>query len=231
MDRHRAAAAAVLLFVIHPPARARTDPLWEKAVAQAALAGQWAPAVMELTAERVRGGQRERSRVRQRLTGWRQGKPVYASIQVEPLLEPGQQARGGFDMAVVATVADELLKPGTPVRRLDHQTVNGKKATLFEAGQPDGPANAKLKLWVDPASGVAHQLETTMHGPLTVEARMLTVYKPHPQAGSLPQRFDLRMNVLVPFAGAQINVVGDMDGWVRRPAETGQSAAAILRTD
>jgi hypothetical protein len=65
-------------------------------------------------------------------------------------------------------------------------------------------------------------METTMHGALTMDASMLTVSKPHPDAGSLPERFELRIKVLLPFAGSTTDVAGEMDGWVRRPVETKQ---------
>lgn len=219
MERNLIAAAATVLFFIGTVAQAQTDPLWGKALAQAAQVRQWEPGALQLTADSIRGGSNMHAQVRQRLIGWDKGEPVYESVQITPPPAQGSQPKGVFDTKIIRKASDELLKPDSKARRIDNQLLQGKSWTLFEAEQSDGPMDVKLRLWVDPASGVAHQMETTMHGALTMDASMLTVYKPHSDTGSLPERFELRIKVLLPFAGTTTNIVGEMDDWVRRPVD------------
>lgn len=222
MERNLIAAATTVLFLIGTVAQAQTDPLWEKALAQAAQVRQWEPGALQLTADSIRGGNSKHAQVRQRLIGWNKGEPVYESVQITPPPAQGSKPKGVFDTKIIRKASDELLKPDSKARRIDNQLLAGKTWTLFEAEQSDGPMDVKLRLWVDPASGVAHRMETTMHGALTMDAGMLTVYKPHPDAGSLPERFELRLKVLLPFAGSTTDIVGEMDGWVRRPVDAQQ---------
>jgi hypothetical protein len=151
-----------------------------------------------------------------------EGRAGLRAIQLAPAAAQGSQIKGVFDTKIFRKASEELLRPDSKPRRIDNQLLQGKSWTLFEAEQSDGPMAVKLRLWVDPASGVAHRMETTIHGALTMDASMLTVYKPHPDAGSLPERFELRIKVLLPFAGSTTDIAGEMGGWVRRPVETKQ---------
>lgn len=232
MKRYAAVASSVVAAIsislsVALPAWAQADPLWEKAVAHAAQIKKWAPGEVQLLAEGTGEGKTERTRVRQRLTGWEQGNPVYETIQIEPPLEAGKKAgKSQFDMKGIGELSEELLRSNAKVRRRDNQPLHGKSWTLFEVDQSKGPMDVTVRLWVDPASGVAHRMETRARGTMMMDMSLLTAYRPHPQAGSLPSRFDFRMKVLVPFVDATVKIASDMERWVPRPAEAAQGSAA-----
>lgn len=219
--------ALTLSFSLALPARAQTDPLWEKAVLQAAQMKKWAPGEVQLMAEGTGDGKLERTRVRQRLTGWEKGDPVYETTQIEPPPKAGEKpGKSQFDMKGIGEISEDLLRSNAKVRRRDNQPLHGKSWTLFEVDQSKGPMDVSVRLWVDPATGVAHQMETKAHGTMMMDMSLLTAYRPHPQAGSLPSRFDFRMKVLVPFVDATVNIASDMDRWVPRPADAGKGGAS-----
>ncbi|MDB5752143.1 MAG: hypothetical protein JWP65_2564 [Ramlibacter sp.] len=227
MKPYAAAFAVVCLSLVLPAqGQAQTDPLWEKAVAHAAQMKKWAPGEVQLLAEGRADGKIDRTRVRQRLTGWDKGNPVYETTQIEPPPEAGKKpGKSEFDMKGIGEATESLLRTDARVRRRDNQPLHGKSWTLFEVAQSKGPMDVNVRLWVDPATGVAHQMESTMHGTMMMDMSLLTAYRPHPQAGSLPSRFDFRMKVLVPFVDATVKIASDMERWVPRPAEAGQGAA------
>ena len=235
MSRFPAAVAAACMALsvqahAQGQALAQPDPLWQKAVAQAGQMKKWAPAEVQLLTEGTGDGKLERTRVRQRLTGWEGGNPVYETIQIEPPLAAGEKpGKSEFDMKGIGEATDSLLRLDARVLRRDRQPLHGKSWTLFEVEQSKGPMDVKVRLWVDPATGVAHQMESTMHGAMMMDMRLLTAYRPHPQAGSLPSRFDFRRQVLVPFVDASVKIASDMERWVPRPASAGQGKAAPAR--
>ncbi|MFC5462041.1 hypothetical protein [Massilia niabensis] len=223
-------AAVCLSLSLAAPSQAQADPLWEKAVLQAAQMKKWAPGEVQLVAEGTADGKAERTRVRQRLTGWEKGDPVYETTQIEPPPEAGKKpGKSQFDMKGIGEMSEELLRSDAKVRRRDNQRLHGKSWTLFEVDQSKGPMDIKVRLWVDPATGVAHQMETTAHGTMMMDMSLLTAYRPHPKAGSLPARFDFRMKVLVPFVDAGVKIASDMERWVPRPADTAPGGAGAAR--
>lgn len=233
---HRRHTLAVLILVSGLAgaglARAQPDPLWEKTLAQVAQTKKWAPGEVMLTVDGVGEGKTERTRTRQRLSGWEGSNPVYESVQIEPPPASGKQpGKSQFDMTGIGEATDELLRIDTKVRRTDNQALHGRSWTLFEAAQSKGPMDVTVKIWVDPLTGTPHRMESTVHGTLMMDMVLRTDYRPHRQAGSLPERFDFRMKVLVPFTDARVNIVSEMDKWQLRPLDAGAkpSAAAAVK--
>lgn len=220
MKLYAAFAAVCLSVSLSAQAQAQPDPLWEKALAHAAQMKKWAPGEVRLLADSTAEGKRDRTRVHQRLSGWDKGNPVYETTQIEPPPEAGKQpGKSEFDMKGIGEATESLLRLDAKVRRRDNQPLHGKSWTLFEVAQSKGPMDVNVRLWVDPATGVAHQMESTVHGTMMMDMNLVTAYRPHPQAGSLPSRFDFRMNVLVPFVDATVKIASDMERWVLRPVE------------
>lgn len=214
------AAFAALCLSVSLSAQAQPDPLWEKTLAHAAQMKKWAPGEVRLLAESTAEGKNDRTRVQQRLTGWDKGNPVYETTQIEPPPEAGKKpGKSEFDMKGIGEATESLLRLDAKVRRRDNQPLHGKSWTLFEVAQSKGPMDVNVRLWVDPATGVAHQMESTVYGTMMMDMNLVTAYRPHPQAGSLPSRFDFRMKVLVPFVDATVKIASDMERWVPRPAE------------
>lgn len=210
---------AVPAFLSALPASAEVvDPLWSKTLAHAALVKTWAPEDKELSVDTTKDARHESFKTRSHLKAWEKGKPVYDSVQVEP--KPGSgnpAAKRKGEMPDVTAMTDALMRPNAPVRRTEGQPLHGKTWTLFEVAESDGPGEMAIKLWVDPQTGVAHQVESKVHGPMMFDAVMTTDYAPHPRAGSLPQRMDLQLKVLMPFKKSTVHVAGSMDNWIRRP--------------
>jgi hypothetical protein len=210
-------ALAALSFAL--PLQAQTvDPLWTKTLARAALVKKWAPEDKLTSIDAAGEGKHEIFKTKAHMKGWEKGAPLYDEVQLEPKLDPGKapgKAKGA--MPDGSSMSDELMRPNAAVKRADGQLLHGKTWTLFQVTQSDGPAEVTLKLWVDPLTGAAHQVESKVHATLMLDALLTTSYAPHPLAGSLPERTDLQLKVLVPFKKASANIVSTMSNWIPRP--------------
>ncbi len=211
-----AVAIAALSFILPLHAQA-VDPLWTKTLAHAALLKKWAPEDKVLNVDAVGEGKHERSKVKAHLKGWDKGKPVYDTVQVEPKPEPGKSTKGASEMSDATNMGSDLMKPDAPVKRTDNQPLHGQNWTIFDVADSKGPIDVTLRMWVDPVTGVAHYAETKIHGTLMFDMVLATIYAPHKVAGSLPERSDFKLKVLIPFVDATVNIVSRMDNWVARP--------------
>ena len=212
-------AALALAFSFALPSGAQTvDPLWTKTLAHAALVKKWAPEDTATKVDAIAEGKRENARTKSHLKGWENGKPVYDTVQIEPPPDTGKPtSKGKNEMSDAASMGENLMRPDAPVRRTDGQQLHGKSWTIFDVAESKGPMDVSVRLWVDPVTGVAHQVESKVHGTLMFDMFMTTAYAPHRQAGSLPERSDFKIKVLVPFVDAKVNIVRSMDNWIPRP--------------
>ncbi len=218
MKPFKLAAFAIAALSLAFPLHAQTvDPLWSKTLAHAALMKKWAPEEKNLRIDTSGDDKTERVKVRARLKGWENGKPVYDTVQIEPKPEPGKSAKGTSEMNDASTMGDELMRMNAPVKRTDGQLLHGKSWTMFDVAESKGPVNVAVRLWVDPVSGVPHQVESKIRGTLMFDMFLATTYVPHKVAGSVPERSDFRLKVLVPFVDAKVNILSSMDNWVPRP--------------
>jgi hypothetical protein len=218
MNPFKLAALAIAGLSFALPLQAQTaDPLWTKALAHAALVKKWAPEEKNLRIDAVSDDKHERTKVKARLKGWENGKPVYETVQIEPKPESGKSAKGQSEMNEAGNLGDELMRANAPVKRTDGQVLHGKSWTMFDVAESKGPVDVSVRLWVDPVTGVAHHVESKIRGTLMFDMFLATTYAPHKQAGSLPERSDFRLKVLVPFVDAKVNIVSSMDNWIPRP--------------
>jgi hypothetical protein len=213
------AALAIAAFSFASPLHAQTvDPLWTKTLAHAALVKKWAPEDKTMTVDAVAEDKHDRSKTKSHLKGWEKGMPVYDTVQIEPKREEGKDsAKGKKAMGDAGNLGDELMRPNAPVKRTDGQLLHGKSWTVFDVAESKGPIDVSVRLWVDPSTGVAHQVESKVHGTLMFDMFLTTEYAPHKQAGSLPERSDFKLKVLVPLVDAKVNIVNRMDNWIARP--------------
>lgn len=218
MKPFRLAALVIAGLSLTFPLQAQTvDPLWTRTLAHAALVKKWAPEHKTMNVDAVSEGKHDRAKVRARLKGWENGKPVYESVQVEPKPEPGKSSKSHSEMNDATNMSDELMRPNAPVKRTDGQLLHGKSWTMFDVAESKGPVDVSVRLWVDPVTGVAHQVESKIRGTLMFDMFLATSYVPHPIAGSVPERSEFRLKVLVPFVDAKVNIVSSMDDWIPRP--------------
>ncbi|MDB5936725.1 MAG: hypothetical protein JWQ01_4069 [Massilia sp.] len=210
--------AAIAALMLGLPLHAQTvDPLWTKTLAHSALVKKWAAADKTMNVDAVADDKHDRAKVKSHLTGWDKGKPVYETVQVEPKPEPGKSPKGPNEMSNAINMSDDLMRPNAPVRRTDGQLLHGQSWTRFDVAESKGPVDVSVRLWVDPVTGVAHQVESKIRGTLMFDMFLATTYAPHKTAGSLPERSDFKLKVLVPFVDATVNIASRMDNWVPRP--------------
>ena len=219
MKPFKLAAIAFAVFSFALPLHAQTvDPLWTKTLAHGALVRKWAPEDTAMHVDVIAEGKHEWAKTKSHLTGWENGKPVYDTVQIAPKPEAGKPpAKGKNEMADASNMGEKLMRADAPVRRTDGQVLHGKSWTTFDVAESKGPVDVSIRLWVDPLTGVAHQVESKVHGTLMFDMFLTTAYAPHKQAGSLPERTDFKLKVLVPFVDANVKIGGTMDNWTPRP--------------
>lgn len=213
------AVLALAALSLSLPAIAETvDPLWLKTLAYAEQAKKWAPEDTTISVDAIADGKHDKAKTRSRLKGWEKGKPVYDTVQIEPRPESGKpSSKGKTEMTDATNMGAQLMRMDAPVRRSDGQLLHGKRWTTFDVAESKGPMDISVRVWVDPATGIIYQSESKVHGMLMFDLFLTTMYAAHPQAGSLPERLEFKMNVLVPFADAKVNIVSNMDHWIPRP--------------
>lgn len=212
-----ALAIAILSFAL--PLHAETvDPLWAKTVAHAELVKKWVPIDKVTVVDAVEDDKHEKVKTKSHLKGWENGKSVYDTVQVEPKADAGKTAgKGKNESNDASNMTAGLMRLNAAVRRTDGQQLHGKTWTIFDVAESKGPIDVSARLWVDPVTGVAHQVESKLHGTLMFDMFMTTEYAPHPTAGSLPERMDFKIKVLVPFVDVKVDIVSRMDNWTPRP--------------
>ena len=219
MKPFKFAALTLVAISFALPASAQTvDPLWTKTLAHSALVKKWAPEDATMTVDALADGKHDKAKTRSHLKGWEKGKPVYDTVQIEPKPEAGKApAKASSEMTDATNMADQLMRANAPVRRADGQLLHGKSWTTFDVSESKGPVDIGVRVWVDAVTGIIHQTESKVHGTMMFDLFLTTSYAPHPQAGSLPDRIEFRMKVLVPFTDARVNIVSSMDNWIARP--------------
>ncbi|HEU4372487.1 MAG TPA: hypothetical protein VFS02_03305 [Telluria sp.] len=219
MNPFKLAAIAIAAISFAPPLHAETvDPLWAKTLAHADLVKKWAPADKVTVVDSVDDEKQERVKTKSHLKGWEKGKPVYDTVQVEPKVDAGKSAgKGKNEVNDASNMSDDLMRMDAPVRRTDGQRLHGKTWTTFDVAESKGPVDVSLRVWVDPVTGVAHQTVSKIHGTLMFDMLMTTEYAPHPKVGSLPERMNFKIKVLIPFVDAKVDIVSRMDNWIPRP--------------
>lgn len=219
MKTFKLAALAIAAISFALPLRAQSvDPLWAKTVAHSDLVKQWAPGDKVTIVDATDDEKHEKVKTKSHLKGWENGKPVYDTVQVEPKADAGKTAgKGKNEINDASNMSNGLMRLNAPVRRTDGQQLDGKTWTRFDVAESKGPIDVSVRLWVDPLTGVAHQVESKLHGTMMFDMFMTTQYAPHPKAGSLPERMDFKIKILIPFVDAKVDIVSRMDNWIPRP--------------
>ncbi|MET0855506.1 MAG: hypothetical protein ABWY27_02040, partial [Telluria sp.] len=133
MKPFKLAAFALAALSLALPLQAQTvDPLWTKTLAHSALVKKWAPEEKTMRIDASGDDKNERVKVRARLKGWDNGKPVYDTVQIEPKPEPGKSSKGQTEMNDANNMTDELMRMNAPVKRTDGQVLHGKSWTMFD---------------------------------------------------------------------------------------------------
>lgn len=213
-----AAVALASLFVL-PLQAANVDPLWAKVVAQTEETKKWAAQDIDMTVDGDDGSESKKAKTHSQLTGWENGKPLYKTTRIEPAPDASKKSSDTSTDQVdkMSVMTDGLFKNDTPVVRKDGQQFEGKPATLFVVDQSKGPADLKMQVWVDPASGNIFKIHTYAHVTLIMDMNMIISYKPHASGIHLQNKTDLKIDVLVPFKNARVVISNTATNWVKRP--------------
>lgn len=218
MNPFKLAALAIASISLALPLHAETvDPLWTKTLEHAALVKKWAPTDRVTVVDALDDEKHEKVKTKSHLKGWENGNPVYDTVQVEPKEASKAAGKGKIEINDASNMSDNLMRPTAPVRRTDGQQLHGKTWTTFDVAESKGPIDVSVRLWVDPVTGVAHQVESKLHGTLMFDMFMTTQYVPHPKVGSLPEWMDFKIKVLIPFVDAKVDIASRMDNWIPRP--------------
>jgi hypothetical protein len=219
MKPFKFAALAIVAFSFALPSVAQSvDPLWTKTLAQSALVKKWAPEDTTMTVDALADGKHDKAKTRSHLKGWEKGKPVYDTVQVEPKPQAGKPPiKANSEMTDANNLGDGLMRINAAVRRSDGMVLHGKSWTTFDVAESKGPIDVAVRVWVDPATGIIHQTESKVRGTLMFDMLLTTLYGPHQQVGSLPERVEFTLKVLVPFTDAKVNIVSSMANWIARP--------------
>ena len=191
------------------------DPLWGKAVAQAAAMRQWIASDIALDIVAHDGNEESKVRTRSHLTGWAKGKPVYKLVEVEPAGEPGQP--DNFNVEMFSEMGEAMLTERAAVKRADEQVLNGKKWTLFHISDTKMGASFSVRMWVAPQSGTLHQMETIIQMPLMAKVQITTAYGQHAEMGVVPTGSDIDFESRVPFKNVKMRMLSKPSNWVKRP--------------
>jgi hypothetical protein len=206
------------LFVL-PLYAADVDPLWAKVVAQSDEGKKWVAKDVELSIEGKHDGEEKKAKIFMQLTGWEKDKAIYKTIKVEPPADPAK--KGGHDGTAqvdkFSSMSEAMIKIDAPVERKDGQKLDGKPATLFVLTKSEGPADTKLQVWVDPASGSIFKILTHARVTFMMDMTLTMSYKPHASGISMPTQSDFKMDVLIPFKNSKMSLSTNASNWVQRP--------------
>lgn len=207
---------AATLAVAAAPLRAQTtDPLWTSVVAQLEGARRWAPAEIELVNDAGSGSDAKHSVATMRLSGWKEGKPVYELVKIQP---PDKKPPKDFDfLNGLTSLADSLTSGATP-RRTDGQPLDGGTYSVFEDRFDETLHSGSVRLWVDPVSGAPRQMVLVVHVPLMVDATITTRYSPGPQGYAMPAHIDYAIQIQIPFKKGRAHLQQTSTSWVARPS-------------
>jgi hypothetical protein len=124
--------------------------------------------------------------------------------------------KGKIEMSDAENMGEQLMRLDAPVRRtdghlgrqeLDHVRPGGIEGACQSVGQVVGRSAHRRR----PSGGIEGARHTDVRHVLT------TIYAPHKHAGSLPTRSHFKINVLVPFVDAKVNIARSTDNWIPRP--------------
>ncbi len=213
-----AALALGALFVL-PLHAAGVDPLWAKVVAQSDEGKKWVAKDVELSIDGKHEGEEKKVKVVMQLSGWEKDKAIYKTVKVEPPADPTKKGghEGSAQVDKFSSMSEALIKIDAPVERKDGQKIDGKPATLFVLAKSEGPADTKLQVWVDPASGSIHKIQTHVRVTFMMDMTLNISYKPHASGISMPIQSDFKMDVLVPFKNSKMTLSTNASNWVQRP--------------
>jgi hypothetical protein len=208
-------SVAAVLFASGLVASAATaaapDPLWEKTVATMKASRKWVAQDLEDTVNAVKDNERRRVVQKKQLAGWDEGVPRYTVVSTTSG-KSGSKDEQQVDFALLGRLGDEdLLEPGTSLKRTDDQVLDGKSVSVFQGQLKSG---LKVKLWVDAETGALLQRVDEVSIPFGVESLQTTRFVIDPEGRNLPSSATINLTVNVPFKKVRVDIATRMSNWV-----------------
>ncbi len=193
-----------------------TDPLWAKVSAQNKELKNWIAQDMETQLD-SNSGDRKHIKMVSHLSGFEKDKPVYQVVSIDPPPAKGKASKEAPNFDSFTAIGSALLADDAPVKRLEDQTLNGKKWAVIEIADSKMGTKVSSRLWVEPESGALHQTELTMRIPLMIAMSIVTKYTSHPTAGVVAEQMEMQGERLTPFTGEKFHVLTRPTNWIARP--------------
>lgn len=212
---------AVLLFVVlscshYAHGTPKTvDPLWEKVVAQHNSLKKWvAKDIEQVVLETPKGEATKKTTVLKQFARIEKAKPIYTVLEIIPAVNNPKDADQDVDFgAMFLPLEAKIFSTKADIKRLSSQVLDGKTLAVFEFSK----AGFKLKLWVDPETGVIHQREFQGGMSFVMSGVMTTSYNTDPNSRNLPKQSMTKVSIIVPFQKAEIEIKDNFTNWFELP--------------
>ncbi|MES2014861.1 MAG: hypothetical protein V4484_00065 [Pseudomonadota bacterium] len=213
-------AALTALALLAAPAWA-DDALWANVTASTKQAQQLVAGDIDLVLAAAKGSAPlpAARHFRLHLSGWAQGKPVYASTEIDAL--PGAKGTGESSIELIKSVSKvgyAVFEPDAKVTRADGQPRDGKSWSVFKLRDEGVGRKIAATVWVDVAASCPHQIDTDLHIALYVDGTMKTSYALDDHGRCVAQRMEAEFAVIVPFSGMKMKFTQTSSNWVAQPA-------------
>lgn len=211
----------VLLFVIfsfshYAHGTPKTvDPLWEKVVAQHTMLKKWvAKDIEQIVLETPKGEATKKTTVLKQFARIEKAKPIYTVLETIPAMSNPKDVDQNVDFgAMFLPLEAKIFTTKADIKRLNAQVLDGKTLAVFEFSK----AGFKLKLWVDPETGVFHQREFQGGMPFVMSGVMTTSYSTDPNTRNLPKQSTTKVSITVPFQKAEVEIKDNFTNWFELP--------------
>jgi hypothetical protein len=190
------------------------DPLWIKVVGHQQVLKNWvAKDIEQVMVAQKSDNESKTVKLKKQFSGWEKNKPVYTIVSMEPASSNSEQHKKIPDMMDLFDGSEaQLLSNATKVKRSNGQLVDGKNTVLFESST----SNMKMKLWVEPESGVWVKREVEMEIMFTLEGKISTLFQIDASGFALPKSNEIKFNILIPFKKAKVDMIETYQNWLKR---------------
>jgi hypothetical protein len=195
--------------------RAETpDPLWLKVIAHQQVMKNWvAKDIEQVMVAQKPDNETKTVKLKKQLSGWEKNKPVYTLVSMEPpSSNPDQHKKIPDMMEMFGNTEDQLFSKETSIKRSNGQLLEGKNTVLFETST----SGMKMKLWVEPETGMWVKREVDMEVMFTLEGKISTSFQLDANGLALPKTNQIKLNILIPFKKAKVDMLDTYQNWVKR---------------
>jgi hypothetical protein len=202
------------LSLIASAQTAKHDALWLKVVEHNSLMKNWAAKEIETDLKSENSDKVIKTiKMKKQFSEWVKNQAQYEVVSVEPPPNNKEGSKKIPDMMeVFASMESEIFSKDAQVKRSNDQLLDGKQSVLFETEA----SGAKMKLWIDPITSQWLKREIDLSVMFTLEGQIKTMYQSTQNGFSLPSSAEVKMNILIPFKKAKIEMRDIYRNWFSR---------------